>query len=77
MPDSILYPVESSMMSHIGYDAATKTLTILFQSGKRYDYDSVEQTVFDDFLQADSKGRFFNEEIDGVYSYRLVKGRRR
>ena len=72
-----LHPVDSSMMSHIGYDPASKTLTILFQSGKRYEYGGVEQQVFDDFLAADSKGSYFRGMIDDCYLYRQVKGRRR
>lgn len=63
------------MMSHIGYDQQNNTLSILFHSGKRYNYDNVPAEVFDDFLAADSKGRFFNSEIDNLYSYRLVKKR--
>lgn len=77
MADVTLHPVDSSMMSHIGYDPASKTLTILFQSGKRYEYDGVEQQVFDDFLTADSKGSYFRGMIDDCYPYRQVKGRRR
>lgn len=75
MSGVILYPVESSVMSHIGYDPASKTLTILFDGSKRYEYAGVEQEVFDRFMAADSKGHFFNENIDGHYSYAQVKGR--
>ncbi|CAM4419854.1 KTSC domain-containing protein [Deinococcus marmoris] len=71
-----LHPVDSSMMSHIGYDPENKTLTILFNSGKRYDYDDVPQEVYDRFLAASSQGSFFRNEIDECYEYRQVKGRR-
>lgn len=71
-----LHPVDSSMMSHIGYDPASKTLTILFSSGKRYDYAGVPPEVHDRFLAASSQGSFFSNEIDECYEYRQVKGRR-
>ncbi|OLV17460.1 KTSC domain-containing protein [Deinococcus marmoris] len=71
-----LHPVDSSMMSHIGYDPASKTLTILFHSGKLYDYDGVPQEVYERFLAASSQGSFFRNEIDDCYEYRQVRGRR-
>ncbi|MDV6374381.1 KTSC domain-containing protein [Deinococcus arenicola] len=71
-----LHPVDSSMMSHIGYDQGSKTLTILFNSGKRYDYAAVPQEVYDRFLASSSQGSFFRNEIDQYYSYRQVKGPR-
>ncbi len=73
----ILYPVESSMMSHVGYDEAAQTLTILFQSGKRYEYTGVEREVFDGLLAAPSQGSYFGDFIDGCYPYRQVRGRGR
>ncbi len=71
-----LHPVDSSMMSHIGHDPASRTLTILFNSGKRYDYDDVPQEVYERFLAASSQGSFFRNEIDECYPYHRVKGRR-
>lgn len=71
-----LHPVDSSMMSHIGYDPASTTLTVLFHSGKRYDYAGVPPEVYERFLAASSQGSFFRNEIDGCYEYRHVRGRR-
>ena len=72
----ILYPVESSMISHVGYDEAARTLTLLFHSGKRYEYGGVEREVYEALRAAPSAGSFFREEIDGCYPYSQVKGRR-
>ncbi len=72
-----MHPVESSMMKAIGYDEATQTLEILFNSGKTYEYSGVPADVFADFLAADSKGVFFHSEIDECYDYRMVKKGRR
>ncbi|MDL2345444.1 KTSC domain-containing protein [Deinococcus sp. MIMF12] len=71
-----LFPVDSSMMSHVGYDAGTQTLTILFHSGKRYEYSGVPPEVYAELRTADSAGSYFREEIDGCYPYRQVRGRR-
>lgn len=69
----ILYPVESSTISHVGYDPETRVLTLVFGSGKRYDYSEVEREVFDGLLSAPSKGSYFRSEIDDCYAYRQVK----
>lgn len=73
----ILFPVESSMLSHAGYDDATQTLTLLFHSGKRYEYGGVEREVFDELLKADSPGGYFRDCIDGCYPYQQVRTRGR
>lgn len=65
------------MMSHVGYDPQGKVLSILFNSGKLYEYDGVEQEVFDGLLAAPSKGVYSNEWIDDSYEYRLVSKRGR
>ncbi|MEF2277996.1 KTSC domain-containing protein [Deinococcus sp. YIM 134068] len=75
--DVILFPVESSMMSHIGYDGETRTLTILFHSGKRYEYSGVEQEVFDGLRNATSPGSYFKTSIDDCYAYKQVRTRGR
>lgn len=70
-----LHDVESSMMKAIGYDESSKTLVIVFKSGKTYEYADVPAEVVQAFLASDSKGRFFHAEIDGSYDYRLQRGR--
>ena len=72
-----LHPVESSMMSHVGYDPTTQTLTILFKSGKTYLYSDVEQEIYDELMLSSSKGRFFRDMIDDCYPYQLVGKRTR
>jgi hypothetical protein len=64
------HQVDSSMMSLIGYDEKTQTLHILFNnSGQMYEYYDVEKEVFEEFLESDSKGRYFLGVIRDVYDY--------
>lgn len=72
-----LHDVDSSMMNAIGYDEASQTLVIVFNSGKTYEYSDVPADVFQGLLKSESKGRFFRNEIDECYSYRLKSGRKR
>lgn len=57
--------VESSNISHIGYDGGT--LTIRFKSGDEWQYNGVPAGVHDEMLKAESIGGFFHRHIRGKY----------
>lgn len=65
-------PVSSSNIASLGYDAATQTLQVEFLSGSIYQYFDVPQTVFEDFKNAGSKGRYLATQIKGIYRYARV-----
>lgn len=68
-----LLPVESTNIDAVGYDAATRRLYVRFlSSGSTYVYYDVQKAVFEDLLDADSKGRFLNAQIRGAYAYRRL-----
>jgi hypothetical protein len=62
-------PVSSSNISSVGFDADTLTLEIEFTNGNIYQYFDVPSTVYEELLQADSKGQFLSTQIKGVYRY--------
>jgi KTSC domain len=64
--------VESSNLVSVGYDETTKMLEIQFHSGGIYEYDDVEKEIYDDLMNAESKGRYFMSMIRGAYSYNRV-----
>lgn len=67
--DIEMQSVESSLIAKIGYDAEAKTLAIqMNNSSDIYLYEAVPQSVFDDFLSADSKGAYFVNAIKGKFS---------
>ena len=72
-----LIPVESSMIQALGYDAKTRKLEIVFNSGQTYCYEGVPSKVHKGLLAADSKGRYMRAEIIDVYPDYRVSGRRR
>ena len=69
--------VESTTVRSMGYQRRRKILEIEFHSGVVYQYLDVPERVYEEFRQAESKGRYFNCEIrDGYPFVRLVQGRR-
>ena len=57
------------MIRSVGYDAESSVLEIEFTSGKVYRYEDVPETVYTELTSAGSKGRYFEEQIDGTYQY--------
>ena len=68
MPE--MHYVTSSNVEAIGHDSHTLELHVRFlKSGETYIYYNVESWVFDEFMQADSPGKFLHNHIKGNYDY--------
>ena len=61
--------VQSSSVDAIGYDPASNRLYVRFVSGRTYAYYAVRASIYEKFMAADSKGRFFNANIRGVFPF--------
>lgn len=68
MPD--MHYVDSSNVEAIGYDINTRELHVQFIGSGNYVYLDVEEWVFNEFLQADSKGQYLNQNIKGSLQLR-------
>ena len=66
------YSIASSNIASIGYDADTDTLEVEFLSGAIYQYYNIPQNMYDQLVQAGSKGRFLNTYIKNAYPYSRV-----
>jgi KTSC domain len=65
--------VISSSVAAVGYDPTTTELYVRFHHASRtYVYTGVQQSLYEQFLQASSKGRFLAWPIKGHYPYRHV-----
>lgn len=62
--------VESSHINDISWDGGT--LTVQFRDGGMYQYFDVPFGTYNEFLAAESKGRFFKENIKGVFEFGKV-----
>ena len=67
MPEMIY--VDSSNVESIGYDDEKQELHVRFLSGGYYIYHEVPRQIFDDLMNAPSKGSFLNREMKGVYQF--------
>ena len=67
-----LTPVESSNIDSIGYDSDLKELVVKFKHAATYSYSGVEPNIFRELMSAESKGKFFSQNVKGIYEYRKV-----
>lgn len=63
-------PVQSSNLHEVGFENGV--LEIKFHSGGIYQYFDVPAHIHQALMTAPSKGRFFVENIRGVYRYARV-----
>lgn len=74
MPNAASHPVEahavqSSLLASVGYHHHLGLLDVVLTNGYRYRYFDVPRHIYTGLLEADSKGRFFNAQIKGVFGY--------
>jgi hypothetical protein len=68
-------PVESSLIRSVGYDLAGSILEIeLIEPNRLYTFYDVPYSVYDELMDAPSKGRYFNEFIRDLYAYEATDG---
>lgn len=72
----IRIPVDSSMLSAIGYDKKAKVLYAEFlNTGKIFAYEEVPEEVFEELKNADSVGRYMRANIIDIYpDYKVKRG---
>lgn len=60
--------VESSMITSIGYDPTSSTLEVEFKRGVVWAYPGFPEYLWYEFQAADSKGKFFHQNIKQQYT---------
>ncbi len=65
-------PVASSNIASIGYDEPSQTLEVEFTSGGIYQYYNVTLALFEQLMQAGSKGQFLAYQIKNAHPYSRV-----
>jgi len=63
---------ESSSIAAFAYAAGELMLYVRFKTGRTYRYAGVPAGVYGAFARADSKGTFFNSQIQGRYAFTQI-----
>jgi hypothetical protein len=66
------FPVQSSLLACVGYDADESILQLQFCDGDIYQYFDVPAVIYEILLAAESKGTCFNHHIRGHFRYALL-----
>lgn len=59
----------SSLIQSFDYDAASRGLRIVFQTGRSYLYQDVPEEIYRAMQAAPSKGEYFNDHIRENFSF--------
>ena len=62
-------PLESKLLSSVAYDTEKSTLYLRFRSGDVYRYFDLPAEHYQQFLQAESQGRYFLAHIRNQFRY--------
>ena len=65
-------PVQSSNLAAVGYDESSRTLEVLFCDGSTYHYFDVPESIFQQLLHAESKGKFHYRHIRHNFRYARI-----
>jgi len=65
--------IQSSNLSSASYDTESSILNVTFKTGSIYEYEKVPWDVFTKLRMSESQGKFFNNNIAKVYSYKKIK----
>ena len=65
-------PISSTNLISLGYDADAETLEVEFSSGAIYQYYNVGAALYEQLMQAPSKGQFLNVYIKNAYPFSRV-----
>ncbi len=64
--------VQSSNVISIGYQETAQTLEVEFKGGSVYQYYNVPKTIYDQLMQAPSKGQFLAHQIKDRFPFARV-----
>jgi hypothetical protein len=69
-----LEPVESSNLAAIGYNPQKKIVAVKFKSGSIYHHAGFPMEAALAFYQADSRGRYYSQNIKGKFPGQRMTG---
>lgn len=73
-----MFAIDSSNITSVGFGflpdhpGDTGVLTVIFKNKKTYSYRGVPNSIFQDFMNSESKGKFLAQNIKGIYDVQEV-----
>jgi hypothetical protein len=64
--------VASTSIASVGYDPVAGVLEVEFRSGAIYRYLAVPMHIHRELMSAESKGRYFSQQIRGRYRFQRI-----
>lgn len=71
--EMVNHMVISSEIEWIGYEHKDNMLQVEFIDGPIYRYQEVPHSIFEEFLQAQSHGRYFETNVKGKFEHRRIR----
>ena len=68
-----MYPVSSSNVLEVGYDAQNETVLVRFWSNALYAYKNVPETIFNELRTAVSVVSYLNRNFKNRYPYERIE----
>ena len=65
-----MHKIESAFIQEAGYEEEAEVMKIVFGNGKSFDILNVPVEVFEEFLNAESQGKFYHKEIKNKFTHR-------
>jgi hypothetical protein len=59
-----MFPVASSRITEMGYDDLSATVYVRFPNGRAWQYRNVPPEVWQEFVEAPSKGQFIHQVLN-------------
>jgi hypothetical protein len=69
----IITEVDSTSIKSVAYDKEEEKLWLRFKSDALYEYRGVQEQTVKELVTAESKGKFFHENIKNKFDYEKVE----
>ncbi len=64
--------IQSSNLKKATYNTTEENLTVVFNNGAIYEYNKVPWEKFTKLRMAESQGKYFNENISKIHTYKKI-----
>lgn len=67
-----LVRVSSSNIERVGYDSTKEILVVQFKNGSYYQYEGMDEKMYDNMMRSASIGRYFHSYVKNNLSFKKI-----